>query len=100
MRKDPIKVGRGGNPDVWVDLTVLSSTDVSREHFEIRRESGTGKFLIKDLSRFGTWVNGRKVAPSNVVTNGIVTYREILEPLPAKSQINLANVLTMEFRAS
>ena len=96
--KDAIKVGRGG-PDEWVDLKLLTSKDVSREHFQIRRDASTGKFFIKDLSKFGTSIDGHRVPPSIKVVNGIETDEHVEIPLPSKATINLADILSMRFKA-
>jgi len=96
--KDAIKVGRGG-PDEWVDLKLLTSKDVSREHFQIRRDSSTGKFFIKDLSKFGTSIDGHRVPPSIKVVNGVETDEHVEIPLPAKATINLADIVSMRFKA-
>jgi hypothetical protein len=96
--KDAIKVGRGG-PDEWVDLKLLTSKDVSREHFQIRRDASTGKFFIKDLSKFGTSIDGARVPPSIRVVNGIETDDHVEIPLPSKATINLADMLPIRFKA-
>ena len=98
MVKEEIKVGRGG-PNEWVDLKLITTKDVSREHFQVRRESQTGRFLIKDLSRFGTWVNMKRITPSVEVQDNVEKDKNIEEPLPAKAEINLADVITVHFRA-
>ena len=64
MIKDEIVVGRGGR-DYWTDLKLDTLPDVSREHFRLRRDAATGKFFLKDLSRLGTTIDGRK-APSSI----------------------------------
>lgn len=98
MVKEEIKVGRGG-PNEWVDLKLITTKDVSREHFQVRRDAQTGQFFIKDLSRFGTWVNMKRVTPSVEFQENIENDRNIEEPLPAKADINLADVITLHFRA-
>jgi hypothetical protein len=98
MVKEEIKVGRGG-PNEWVDLKLITTKDVSREHFQIRRDAQNGKFFIKDLSRFGTWVNMKRVAPSVETQNNVERDRNIEEQLPAKAEINLADVITIHFKA-
>ena len=98
MVKEEIKVGRGG-PNEWVDLKLITTKDVSREHFQVRRDAQTGNFFIKDLSRFGTWVNMKRIAPSVELQDNVEKDRNIEEPLPAKAEINLADVITVHFRA-
>ena len=64
MTKNQIVIGRGGR-DYWTDLTLETVPDVSREHIRLRRDPATGKFFVKDLSRLGTTIDGRKI-PSSV----------------------------------
>ena len=76
MRKDSLSVGRGGSA-AWVDVQVMTTAKVSREHFRIRRDAagvveelaistapvvlGGGKRLFEgfeqdlDLEVLGTW---------------------------------------------
>jgi hypothetical protein len=98
MVKEEIKVGRGG-PNEWVDLKLITTKDVSREHFQVRRDAQSGQFFIKDLSRFGTWVNMKRVTPSVEVQDNVETDKNIEESLPAKAEINLADVITVHFKA-
>ena len=79
-------------------MKLLTIKDISREHFQVRRESSTGKFFIKDLSRFGTWVNGQRVPPSMEVVNRIEKDMNVEVALPDKAQINLADAFTMQFK--
>ena len=60
MTKDEIVIGREA-PDVWVDLSLDTSLDVSREHARLQR-TPEGTFRIKDLSKLGTTVNGVPLA--------------------------------------
>ena len=55
-----ITIGRGG-PGHKVDLKLVTSLDVSREHCRITRD-GEGRFFVLDLSSWGTFVNGQRVA--------------------------------------
>jgi hypothetical protein len=98
MTKDLIKIGRGAE-DRWVDLKVNCRKDVSREHFQIRRDVASGELFIKDLSSLGTTVDGKRVLPSIEQVNGQEVDRNIEAPLPGKARIGLAGVLFMEFRA-
>lgn len=98
MVKEEIKVGRGG-PNEWVDLKLITTKDVSREHFQVRRDGQTGQFFIKDLSRFGTWVNMKRITPSVEIQDNVENDKNIEEPLPSKAEINLADVITVYFRA-
>ena len=99
MTSEEIVIGRGGKA-VWVDLKLEGPADVSREHCRIRRDPKTGTFFIRDLSQFGTTVNGTPI-PNSVdrVEGGekVDRNREVLLPSPAR--ITLADVCTLEFEA-
>ena len=99
MTSEEIVIGRGGKA-VWVDLKLEGPADVSREHCRIRRDPKTGTFFIKDLSQFGTTVNGASI-PNSVdrIEGGekVDRNREVLLPSPAR--ITLADVCTLEFEA-
>ena len=99
ITKDQIKIGRGA-ADRWVDLKLNTKKDVSREHLQIRRDPGSGKFFIKDLSTLGTTVNGKRVPASIEQVNGEDVDKNIEAPLPAKARVGLAGVVFLEFRAS
>lgn len=98
MAKDQIKVGRGA-ADRWVDLKLITKKDVSREHAQLRRDPGTGRFYIKDLSTLGTTVNGKPVPPSIQRVDGEETDKNIETPMPDKARIGLAGVVFINFRA-
>jgi len=99
MTKDRIKIGRGA-ADTWVDLRLHTKQDISREHVQIRLDTDSGKFFIKDLSTYGTSVDGKKLTPSMDRANGAETDLDIEVPLPPKAKISLAGVLTLQFRAA
>jgi hypothetical protein len=54
--KNSVTIGRGGVAHP-VDIKIVSSADVSREHARIRRDSRTGVFFLIDLSTLGTTLN-------------------------------------------
>lgn len=99
MTKERIKIGRGA-VDTWVDLRLHVKQDISREHVQVRLDTATGKFFIKDLSTYGTTVDGKKIPPSVDRTNGIENDLNVEAPLPPKAKIGLAGVLTLQFRAA
>ena len=99
MVKERIKIGRGA-VDTWVDLRLHTKQDISREHVQVRWDSATGKFFIKDLSTYGTTVDGKKLPPSIDRTNGVENDLNLEAPLPPKAKIGLAGVLTLQFRAA
>ena len=99
MTSEEIVIGRGGKA-VWVDLKLEGPPDVSREHCRIRHEPKTGAFFIRDLSQFGTTVNGTPIPISVDLVEGgekVDRNREVLLPSPAR--ITLADVCTLEFEA-
>jgi hypothetical protein len=99
MTTGEIVIGRGGKA-VWVDLKLEGPADVSREHCRIRHDPKTGAFFIKDLSQFGTTVNGSPI-PNSVerVEGGDKVDRNREVPLPSPARITLADVCTLEFEA-
>ncbi len=99
MTSEEIVIGRGGKA-VWVDLKLEGPADISREHCRIRRDPKTGTFFIRDLSQFGTAVNGAPIPKSVEQAEGgekVDRNREVLLPSPAR--ITLADVCTLEFEA-
>jgi len=86
MTQDEIAIGRGGD-DVSVNLALYTNDEVSREHLRVRRDPVQGRFSIIDKSMNGTWLNGKRLK------------RGVEEPLPARAQISVAEVITLEFEA-
>jgi hypothetical protein len=99
MTSDEIVIGRGGKA-VWVDLKLEGPSDISREHCRIRRDPGTGAFFIRDLSQFGTAVNGTPIPKSvEQVEGGEKVDRNLEAPLSSPARITLADVCTLNFEA-
>jgi hypothetical protein len=97
MTRNEVHIGRGG-AGRWVDLELRTEIpDVSREHAIIRRKAD-GAFEIKDLSRFGTTVNGAAVPPSKAVENGAEVDQDLWAPLPAPARIVLAGKFELDFQ--
>jgi hypothetical protein len=86
MTQDEISVGRGGD-GAQVSLALYTNDEVSREHLRVRRDAGQKSFLIVDHSMNGTWLNGKRLQ------------RGVAQPLPAKSEISVAEVITLQFEA-
>ena len=87
MTQDEISVGRGGD-DAQVSLALYTNDEVSREHLRVRRDADArSAFVIVDKSMNGTWLNGKRLA------------RGVEETLPPKSQISVAEVITLQFEA-
>jgi len=99
ITKDQIVVGRGGR-DYWTDLKLEAAPDVSREHFRLRRDPESGQFFLKDLSRLGTTIDGKKAPSSIEFADGEKRDRNVEVPVPAKARIGLADVVFLEFRSA
>jgi hypothetical protein len=84
MTSSEIAIGRGGRNE-FCDLQVDGPVDISRQHFYLRRDEETREFFIQDVSRFGTMVDGKKLAQREWV------------PIPAKARIKLADKVVIEF---
>ncbi len=96
MTRQEIAIGRGGD-GATVDLQLHTLPDVSREHLRLRYEPTRQRFLIKDLSSYGTTIDSRPVTPSLDKTT-----REDLdhwEPIPPETTIGLAGVLFIDFKS-
>jgi hypothetical protein len=96
MQKDSLVVGRGGSA-AWVDVQVVTTAKVSREHVRIRREP-SGRFVIQDVSLWGTSVNGELLPPA------VKTAEGVLQPgaerdLPLHARIHLAEAILIQFEA-
>ena len=92
-------IGRGG-VGYWVDLRVDAAQDVSREHARLRRDASTGQFFLKDLSLYGTTINGQRVASSIDASNGAKRDINLEVPLPPVARIGLADTVFLEFRVA
>lgn len=98
VTRNEVHIGRGG-AGRWVDLEIRTDIpDVSREHAIVRRVPETGVFEIKDLSKFGTTVNGVAVPQSKVVENGAEVDKDLWAPLPAPARIVLAGKFELDFQ--
>jgi hypothetical protein len=86
MTRDEISVGRGGD-GAEVSLALYTNDEVSREHLRVRRDPVQKRFVIVDKSMNGTWLNGKRLT------------RNVEETLPAKAQISVAEVITLQFEA-
>ncbi len=95
--KDSVTIGRGGTT-YPVDVRIVSSADVSREHARIRRDPATGRFLLIDLSSLGTSLNGRAVARGHDEVDGNKRENGIETPLPDGARIGLSEMVFIDFR--
>lgn len=86
VTQNEVTIGRGGE-DVWVDLPLYSSDEVSREHAKLRRDPNTGAFVLLDNSRNGTWLNGKRLS------------RGVEQKVPDRAEIGIAEVVKLSFEA-
>jgi hypothetical protein len=93
--KDLVKIGRGGS-GAWADVQVFSTAKVSREHCWIIREAD-GRFFIRDVSVWGTSVNGRPLPPAERTTDGKVSAPGAQTELPGGAKIQLADAVVLDF---
>lgn len=98
IRKDTLSVGRGGS-SVWIDVQVITSSKVSREHFRLRRDAASGQFFIQDLSNWGTSVNGIVIPAAIKGPDGVLKPGTDY-PLPSPARIELAGALSMQFEST
>jgi len=94
--KDSVTIGRGGTT-YPVDIKIVSSADVSREHARIRRDAQTGTFFLIDLSSLGTTLNGRHVPRGYDDVEGTKRENGVETPLPDQARIGLADMVYLEF---
>src|SRR5262249_39957402 len=94
--KEQTVIGRGGK-SFWVDLKLNAPPDVSREHCRIRRDPVSGSFFLKDVSQFGTTIDGKRVAGSLETKDGQDRDRNIEVALPPRAVIGLADSVFLNF---
>jgi len=85
MTSPEISVGRGGRAE-FCDLELEGPADISRRHFYLRQDPESKEFLIQDVSKFGTSIDGKKLAPKEWIR------------LPSRATIVLAERMTIEFQ--
>lgn len=86
ITQNEVSIGRGGE-DLWVDLPLYTTDEVSRDHMRLRRDAASGAFALVDKSRNGTWLNGRRLT------------RDVEVPVPDRAEIGVAEVLKLAFEA-
>lgn len=97
VTKDCFTIGRGGVA-YPVDIRVVSSPDVSREHARIRRDSASDRFFLIDLSTLGTTLNGRHVPKGFDEVDGTKRENGSETLLPDVAKIGLAGTVFLDFR--
>jgi hypothetical protein len=95
--KDSVTIGRGGIA-YPVDVRIVSSVDVSREHARIRRDPQAGQFFLVDLSSLGTTLNGRHVPRGYDDSAGTKRENGVETPLPDQARIGLADTVYIDFQ--
>jgi pSer/pThr/pTyr-binding forkhead associated (FHA) protein len=93
---EAITIGRGGSTRP-VDVKIVSSVDVSREHARIRRDPATSQFFLTDLSTLGTTLNNRHVPRGFDEVDGARRETGVETPLPDRARIGLAETVFLEF---
>lgn len=94
--KDSITIGRGGIT-YPVDIKIVSSVDVSREHARIRRDPQTGRFFLIDLSSLGMTLNDRHIPRGYDEVDGRKRENGVETPLPDQTRIGLAETIYLNF---
>jgi hypothetical protein len=94
--KDSVTIGRGG-VGYPVDIKIVSSVDVSREHARIRRNPQAGGFFLIDLSTLGTTLNGRHVPRGYEEVDGTKRENGNETLLPDQARIGLADTVYLTF---
>ena len=97
--KDSVTIGRGGAA-YPVDVRIVSSVDVSREHARIRRDPQSGAFFLIDLSSLGTTLNGRHVPRGYDDSQGTKRENGYETLLPAQARIGLADTVYLDFETT
>lgn len=98
VSKDSVSIGRGGIA-FPVDIRIVSSPDVSREHARLRRDPQTGRFFLIDLSTLGTTLNGRHIPKGYDEVDGTKRENGAETALPDTATIGLADTVVLEFRS-
>ncbi len=86
MTNPEIAIGRGGRAE-YCDLQLDGPADISRQHVYLRRDETSREFYIQDVSRFGTAVDGNKVAHKEWVR------------IPSKARLKLADKVVIDFES-
>ena len=83
--------------EILEDLIVAAAADVSRLHARIRYDAPTGRFLLSDLSAFGTTLNQRHIPRGYDERDGVRTENGTETPLPDRARIGLADMVYLDF---
>lgn len=99
VTEDAVTIGRGGSAHP-VDIRIVSSPDVSREHARIRRNPETGEFFLIDLSSLGTTLDGRHVPRGYDDDGGVKRLNGVETRLPDRARIGLAGAVFLDFQVT
>ncbi len=94
--RESTSIGRGGLR-FPVDVRILTSDEVSREHARIRRDAATGTCFLIDLSTHGTTIDGQPVPRGYEDGDGGKRENGAEAPLPARARIGLAGRIFLDF---
>lgn len=96
MTKNTFAIGRGGTT-YWVDLPIIDNPKISQEHLRIHHDEKSGGFFIKDLSRNGTKLNGKKLPSSLEKSDDPTRENQVQTALHDNSTIELAGEILLKF---
>jgi hypothetical protein len=96
MTTDSITIGRGG-AIYRVDVRIDGSVDVSREHLRIRRDPGSGRFFVIDLSSLGSTLDGQRLPKGYEDVDGTRRENGVETPLPTRARLGLADTIYLDF---
>lgn len=99
VTKNQVVIGRGGK-SFWVDVKLNAPPDVSREHCRIRRDPASGRFFLKDVSQFGTTIDGKRIEASLETKDGQDRDRNVETPIPSRAAIGLADSVVLNFEVA
>jgi hypothetical protein len=94
--RESTTIGRGGLR-FPVDVRVVASDEVSREHARIRYDAATGQCFLIDLSTHGTTLDGQAVPRGVEDDDGGKRENGTETPLPPRARIGLAGRVFLDF---
>lgn len=95
--KQSVTIGRGG-ATYPVNMQIVASPDVSREHARVRFDPATASFFLIDLSSLGTTIDGRPVPRGYDDAAGSKRENGVETPLHDGARIGLADTVFLRFR--
>lgn len=95
--KHSVTIGRGG-ATYPVNMQIVASPDVSREHARVRFDPATASFFLIDLSSLGTTIDGRPIPRGYDDAGGSKRENGVETPLHDGARIGLADTVFLRFR--